>query len=112
MGTLFNHKTLFEVDARNWRWNAEATPDIPNPPVIPGEDRCLEPLKAESQEMFGGSNTDPHQVFGCLLGHGPQFVVPKWYHIPRHDFSSLVEKLDHKSPLFHFFDKPLRHVPL
>ena len=31
--------------------------DIQNPPVIPGEDRCLEPLKAEPQEMVGGSNT-------------------------------------------------------
>ena len=28
--------------------------------------RCLEPQKAEPQEMFGGSNTDPHKVFGCL----------------------------------------------
>ena len=28
-----------------------------NPPVIPGEVRCLEPLKGEPQDMFGGSNT-------------------------------------------------------
>ena len=37
-----------------------------HPPVIPREDLCLEPLKAEPQEMFGGSssNTDPHQAFG------------------------------------------------
>ena len=34
--------------------------DIPNPPVIPGE--CFEPLKAEPQEMFGGSNTSSNDV--------------------------------------------------
>ena len=27
--------------------------DIQNPPVIPGEDRWLGPLKAEPQEIFG-----------------------------------------------------------
>ena len=37
---------------------------IQNPPAIPGEDRCLD--SKHSQEMFGGSNTDPHKVFGCL----------------------------------------------
>ena len=41
-------------------------PDMQHPPVIPGEDRCLEALKAKPQEMFGGSNTDPHKAFGCL----------------------------------------------
>ena len=35
---------------------------IQNPPAIPGEDRCLD--SKPSQEMFGGSNTDPHKVFG------------------------------------------------
>ena len=32
-----------------------------------GESKCLEPWKAEPQEMFGGSNTDPHKVFECLV---------------------------------------------
>ena len=27
--------------------------DTPNPPVIPGEDRCLEPLKAFSKKVWG-----------------------------------------------------------
>ena len=35
----------------------------------------MEPLKAEPQEMFGGSNTDPHQVFGCLGLLFPFFAV-------------------------------------
>ena len=43
--------------------------DIQNPPVIPGEDRCLEPLNAFTEkEMFGGSFT-PILTFGshgCL----------------------------------------------
>ena len=34
-----------------------------NPPVIPCEDRYLDPLKAEPQEMFMASNTDPHKVW-------------------------------------------------
>ena len=34
--------------------------DIQNLPVIPGE--CFEPLKAEPQEMFGGSNTSSNDV--------------------------------------------------
>ena len=25
--------------------------------------RCLDPVKAEPQEMLGGSNTDPHKIF-------------------------------------------------
>ena len=38
-----------------------------NSPVIPCEDRCLEPLKAEPQEVFfGGPFTPPQQVFGRL----------------------------------------------
>ena len=37
--------------------------DIQNPPVIPGEDRCLEPLKAEPQGMFWGSNTSSTGVW-------------------------------------------------
>jgi len=43
-------------------------PDIQNL-QIPGEDRCF--LKAGPEEMFGASNIDPHQVFGCL-GAGRQ----------------------------------------
>ena len=35
---------------------------------IPGEDRCeFGTLKKPSQEMFGASNTDPHQV-GVKVG--------------------------------------------
>ena len=26
----------------------------------------MEPVKAGPQEVFGGPNTDPHKVFGCL----------------------------------------------
>ncbi len=39
--------------------------DIQHPPVIPGEDRWFsnEPLKAEPQEMFGGSNTSSNGVW-------------------------------------------------
>ena len=37
-----------------------------NPLVIPCEDRCLDPLKAEPQEVFVNPNTDPHKVFGRL----------------------------------------------
>ena len=37
-----------------------------NPPVIPCDDRCLDPLKAEPQEVFVGPNADPHKVFGRL----------------------------------------------
>ena len=42
--------------------------DIQNPPVIPGEDRCLEALKAEPQEMFGGSNTSSIDVWMSRVG--------------------------------------------
>ena len=39
----------------------EVTLDLQNPPVIPDEDRRLEPLKAKPREMIGGSShTDPH----------------------------------------------------
>ena len=34
---------------------------------IPGEDRCLEPLKTRtSGDVNGGSSTDPDKVFGCM----------------------------------------------
>ena len=28
--------------------------------------RCLDPVNAEPQEVFGGPSTDPHKVFGRL----------------------------------------------
>ncbi len=37
--------------------------------------RCLEPLKAEPQEMFGGSNADPQMVFGRLGYYSPWLWV-------------------------------------
>ena len=38
-----------------------------HPPKIPGEDRCLEPLKTRtSGDVNGGSSTDPDKVFGCM----------------------------------------------
>ena len=39
------------------------TLDIQNHPVLPGEDRCLEPPKAEPEEMFRGSNTSSKGVW-------------------------------------------------
>ena len=37
-----------------------------NPTVMPCGDVFGSLFEAEPQEMFGGSNTDPHQVFGRL----------------------------------------------
>ena len=48
-----------------WDYYSFLTLDIKNPPVIPGEDRCVfgTPEKPFKKEMFRGSNTDPHKVW-------------------------------------------------
>ena len=53
--------------------------DIQNYPVIPGEDRCLEPLKRYKNLLRRclGVQTCSHKVFGCL-----GFCCSEWFWIP------------------------------
>ena len=37
---------------------------LPSLPVIPCEDRCLDPETPPEVRPLGGPNTDPHKVFG------------------------------------------------
>ena len=57
-----------------------------NPPVIPCVCRCLEPLKAEPQELFVSPNTYKPKVFGRL---GCMMYV--YLHLP--------SKINHKSSM-------------
>ena len=58
--------------------------DFQNRPVIPGEDRCLEPLKAFSWNIWGGSNTYSlgiwmSKIFICSSSKSPRdFKGIKW----------------------------------
>ena len=65
-GRFCRQKTLSWAQPGVIGFDDGCTLDIQNPPVIPGEDRYLEPLKAFKTEMFGGSNTSSTGGPGCL----------------------------------------------
>jgi len=57
------HQVILRDKTANVKLWKVPTLDVQNPPVIPGEYRCLEPLKALSGDVKGDSNTSSKGVW-------------------------------------------------